>query len=84
MPIETANRKPQGDWGIQLNQTNLYGAMKDRGITTVAGLASTAGLSRTCLTEALNGHREPSPRLVGRLAKALTVHPAQITNWALK
>lgn len=64
---------------MKLNLTKLKLAMAVKCLSN-RGLAEKAGVPYPTLTPYLSGAREPKPELLGKIAKALEVDPAELID----
>lgn len=64
---------------MKLNLTKLKLAMATKCLSN-KGLAERIDIPYPTLTPYLNGAREPKPELLGKIAKALDVDPAELID----
>ncbi|MGF0064362.1 helix-turn-helix domain-containing protein [Lachnospiraceae bacterium SGI.085] len=64
---------------MKLNLKKLKLAMAVKCLSA-RGLSQKTGINYVTLTPYLNGKREPKPELLGKIAKALEVDPAELID----
>lgn len=68
-------------WTQKLIPHQVAAHMTNAGIDTIKQLSDRSGVGYTVVKGVMSGTRDAHDRVIGCFARALNVHPAQISGW---